>query len=98
MINDPLDVFIKDFSENDEVVFEWDGGMKKCLGIFDNSFIDAQLGETIMDTTIPRLTCKHEDVRSVPREAVVVIRGKTYSVVQVQPDGTGFAMVHLAYE
>lgn len=102
MIRDPLSVFTKDFAEDGDVVFEWtdNSGPRSiaCKGIFDNGFVDAQIGETALDTTIPRLTCIHSEVKDVPREATVEVRGKLYSVVQVQPDGTGFATVQLAHE
>jgi hypothetical protein len=103
MINDPLAVFMKDFSEDEELVFEWLNGDDEevslsCRGIFDNSFVDANIGETVLDTTAPRLTCVASDVVNVPREATVTVRGKTYSVTQIQPDGTGFAIVQLAHE
>lgn len=102
MIRDPLSVFVKDFSEDDEVVFEWEENdveqSKTCKGIFDDSFTDAQTGETILDTTQPRLTCIASDVADVPREALVTIRSKAYSVTQIQPDGTGFAIVQLTQE
>lgn len=102
MIKDPLSVFMKDFAEDDEIVFEWeteDGPQSKpCKGIFDDAFVDAQTGETILDTTAPRLTCIASDVAGVPREATVTVRGISYSVTQIQPDGTGFAVVTLAHE
>lgn len=99
MIRDPLDVFIADFAENEEIVFEWEDGTKTCKGIFDNGFVDAQIGETSLTTTQPRLTCKASDVVGVvPIEAEVEIRGKNYSVTDIQPDGTGFAVVTLAHE
>lgn len=102
MIRDPLDVFTRDFSEDDEIVFEFTSGDEPrsitCKAIFDNSFVDASLGETVLDTTSPRLTCIASDVASVPREATCVIRGKNYSVTQIQPDGTGMAIVQLAHE
>lgn len=102
MIRDPLSVFVNDFSEDDEIVFEWEednvAQSKSCKGIFDDSFTDAQTGETILDTTQPRLTCLASDVASVPREATVTIRGKDYSVTQIQPDGTGFSIIQLTQE
>lgn len=102
MIRDPLTVFLKDFAEDDALVFEWETETgecsKSCKGVFDNSFVDANIGETVMDTTAPRLTCLYEDVKGVPREAMVTVRGVAYSVVQTQPDGTGLAIVHLAHE
>ena len=103
MINDPLDVFMADFAENEPLVFEWENGdgdaeSITATGIFDNSFVDANIGETALDSTAPRLTCKYSEVATVPREATVTVRGKLYSVTQVQPDGTGFALVTLAHE
>jgi len=102
MIHDPLSVFIADFAEDDHLVFEWMNGdveaSVSCSGIFDNSFVDAAVGETALDTTAPRITCLHSDVLTVPREATVTVRGQVYSVVQIQPDGTGFALIQLAHE
>jgi hypothetical protein len=102
MIRDPLSVFMRDFSEDEEIVFVWhgDNGREEvvCKGIFDNSFTDTNIGETILDTTAPRLTCLASDVVNVPREAMVDVRGKAYSVTQIQPDGTGFSIVQLAHE
>lgn len=91
-----------DFAEDEDLVFVWESAEGEssitCKGIFDNSFVDSNIGETIMDTTQPRVTCQHSAVVTLPREAIVTIRGKPYSVVQVQPDGTGFAIIHLAHE
>lgn len=99
MIEDPLAVFLDDFSEDDEIVFEWDGGgMQTLKGIFDDAFTDAATGETILDTTRPRITTTEANAIIIPREAVTTIRGKVYSVVQVQPDGTGFATIELTQE
>ena len=104
MIRDPLDVFIKDFAEDEEIVFEWENGdgeevaSPPIKAIFDDSFVDTATGETVLDTTAPRLTAKAADVADIPREAMVTIRGKAYSVTQIQPDGTGFAIVQLAHE
>lgn len=102
MIRDPLSVFIRDFAEDEEIVFEFMSGDDEMTvtvrAIFDNSFVDANIGETVLDTTAPRLTCVASEVASVPREALCIVRGKTYSVTQIQPDGTGFAIVQLAHE
>ena len=98
MIRDPLALFIRDFAEDEEIVFEWEGGAKTLKGIFDDSFTDANTGETILDTTQPRLTCLWADAEVVPREAMATIKGRAYSVTQVQPDGTGMAIIQLAHE
>lgn len=98
MIRDPLDVFLGDFAKEEKLVFEWENGRKSLKGIFDNAFTDSVTGETVLDTTAPRITCKHSDAVRVPREAVVVVDGLRYSVTQIQPDGTGFAVIQLAHE
>ena len=102
MIRDPLSVFIKEFAEDEEVVFAFMTGDDETTvsvqAIFDNGFVDTNIGETVLDTTAPRLTCIASEVASVSREATCTVRGKTYSVTQIQPDGTGFSIVHLAHE
>ncbi len=103
MIRDPLNVFLKEFAEDEDIVFEWeDNGQqmtKSLRGIFDDSFVDANLGETVLDTTQPRVTCAAADAECVPREAMTTIKGKAYSVSKPpQPDGTGLAIIQLAHE
>ena len=93
---------MKDFSEDEEIVLEWEIAgnpfTKSVRAIFDNSFFDSSIGETVMDTTSPRVTVKAVDAAGIPREAFVTIRGQTYSVSQIQPDGTGFSTIMLAHE
>jgi hypothetical protein len=98
MIRDPLSIFLKDFAEDAPIVFAWEDQTKTLNGIFDDSFVDAETGETILDTTQPRLTVLGSDAVGIPREATTTIRGKTYSVTQVQPDGTGMAIIQLTQE
>ena len=72
------------------------------LGRFDEAFLDSDLGETKMDTNSPRLTCSHAEVRDVPRDCLVTVTTKAgprdFIVLQVQPDGTGFALVTLTHD
>lgn len=102
MIRDPLDIFMRDFSEDEEITFQWEDDdllfSKSVRAIFDNSFFDSSIGETVMDSTAPRVTVKEIDGKVIPRESTVTIRGHLYSVVQIQPDGTGFATIMLAHE
>jgi len=98
MIKDPLAVFIADFAEDEEIVFEWEDGSKTLKGIFDDSFVDAATGETVLDTTQPRITALWSEAQEIPREAIATIRGKAYSVTLVQPDGTGFAIIQMTQE
>lgn len=85
------------------VTFKAPGGDRMVLGYFDNSFVDANIGETVLDTTTPRFTCRAADVAflKVPSEfrgMEVRVSGVKFSLIQVQPEGTGLATVVLAHE
>lgn len=72
--------------------------VQRVTAYFDNAFQDINIGETIMDTTTPRLTCKYADVKDIPRGTPVTVGAANFSVVQIQPEGTGLAMITLAHE
>ncbi len=91
-----LDIFISHFGQ--DVVFENGGTLHEIRAIFDNAFYDASIGEIVLDTTQPRLTCKLEDIRGIKRGDYVNIEEKKFSVLQIQPDGTGMATALLAHE
>ena len=74
-----------------------DGGERRIRGIFDDPYLNAELGEYELDSTRPRLTCRWADVRDVTRGDVVEIDGTVYDVVtNAQPDGTGMGLLALA--
>lgn len=97
---DDLDAFVStdDFAIAATVRLQ-DGGTRIVRGIFDDPYLNAQLGEYEMDTSRPRLTCKEADVIGVLRGDLVDIEGKTYDVLtSAQPDGTGMAVLDLAIQ
>lgn len=97
MLRENLNIFIRRFGQ--DVVFEFeDGTERKIRAIFDNGFYDTSVGETVLDTTQPRLTCRTEDILGIPRESIVLVNDRRYSVIQFQPDGTGISTVALAHE
>lgn len=65
-------------------------------GIFDEAFIDAQKNDAHVETGMPRIECWAASVAQLKREDQLSIKGRTFDVLQVQPDGTGFAVVMLA--
>mgnify|MGYP002756191401 CR=1 FL=1 len=74
-----------------------DARMLIAQGIFDDPYLNAELGEYELDSTRPRLTCRWDDVRDVTRGDVVEIDGTAYDVVtNAQPDGTGMGLLALA--
>lgn len=66
-------------------------------GIFEDAYMNAQLGEYEQDTSDPRFLCKSSLVAAVVRKDVLVLDGKTYDVLEApHHDGTGMATIKLA--
>lgn len=89
--------------DSQRVTFKAPGGDRHVLGYFDNAFINADLGEAVLDTTAPRFTCRASEltflkVPSLYRGMDVLISGVKYSLIRVQPEGTGLVTVTLAHE
>ena len=75
------------------------GGTRTVSGIFDDPYLNAQLGEYEMDTSKPRLTCVEGTLAGVKRGDGVTINGKQYGVMTYpQPDGTGLEVLELTPE
>lgn len=93
-----LSVFLQtdEFAVTATVVLQ-DGTTRSVDGIFDDPFLNAQLGEYELDTARPRLTCRESDVAGVTRGDTATINGEIYDVMTgPQSDGTGMAMLDLA--
>lgn len=74
-----------------------DGVVLTLSGIYEDQYMDAQLGEYMMDTDRPRVWCKQSDVPGVQRGDICEVDAATYDVMgQPQGDGTGMAMLDLA--
>jgi len=72
-------------------------GTRYVRGIFDDPFFDAQLGEYVLETSRPRVTCETPHLEGVRRGDTVTIDGKNYDVMTgPQPDGTGMSVLELA--
>ncbi len=73
------------------------GTTRQIVGIFDEPFLDANLGEYRMDQVAPRFTCRADQVGGVTRGDVLVVQGRTLDIMQSpQADGTGMAAIRLA--
>lgn len=74
-----------------------DGVVLDFSGIYEDQYLDTQLGEYRMDTERPRVWCKQSDVPGVQRRDTCTVGGTTYDVMtEPQGDGTGMAMLDLA--
>lgn len=75
------------------------GATRAVRAIFDDPYLNAELGEYELDTNRPRLTCKEKDVLGVLRGDIVELDGKVYDVLSgPQADGTGMAMIEMALQ
>lgn len=86
-----------------KAVFITDKGNREVTCYFDNTYIDTNIGEAVMDTTAPRITCVMEDIRFLKKPSefrgmIVIVRDVRYSVIKVDEEGTGMATIALAHE
>lgn len=78
-------------------VHRQDGAILSVVGIYDDPYLNAELGEYDMDTSRPRFTCKEVDVPGVTRGDTITIGGVTMDILTApQSDGTGVALLDLA--
>jgi len=74
-----------------------DATSRTVTGIYDDPYLNAELGEYDMDTSRPRFTCKETDVQGVTRGDTISIDGTVMDIMtSPQPDGTGVALLDLA--
>ena len=73
-----------------------EGASRSVSGIFDEPFLDAQLGEYSFDGAQPRFTARAADLAGVKRRDEVTIEGVVY-LARSDPkrDGTGMAVLDL---
>jgi len=92
-------IFVEEFGQ--EVTFyilNSTGGYDPLIvnAIFDNAFFDASIGEIILESSTPRLTCVESGVASVKKGDYVTVDSINYDVFSKQPDGTGMVTIILA--
>jgi hypothetical protein len=74
-----------------------DDTTRDITGIFDDPYLNAQLGEYDADSNDPRFMCKEADTAGIDRGCTMTIGGKVYDVLRgPQADGTGMATIKLA--
>ena len=95
-----LDDFLSPADFATPVVVHLHGGTTRPVnGIYDEPYLNAELGEYDMDTIRPRFTCKMADVADVKRGDRLAINGKMLDILSApQADGTGMAVLDLAPE
>lgn len=73
-----------------------DGEVRQITGIFDDPYLNAELGEYEVDTSAPRFTCAETDAQGIGRKDIMTLGGKRYSVMAYpKSDGVGVAIIQL---
>ena len=95
---DNLDEFIDPDDFGQKVIFITQGGIQvPVVGIFDESYLSADLGEYEADSSSPRFTAKTSTVLGIARGDTVTIDGDVYDVMgYAQMDGNGFSVIPLS--
>ena len=97
-----LDVFLQTdavggFAITATIQFADGSDDKPVTGIFDEPYLNAQLGEYEVDDAQPRFTCKSSDVKGVARgDDLLLPDGRKFHVMTYpQQDGTGMSILKL---
>lgn len=73
------------------------GEVRTVTGIFDEPYMNAQLGEFDMDTSRPRFMAKEADLAGLARNDSARIGGKDFDIMtHPQATGDGLAVLELA--
>lgn len=67
----------------------------EIIGIFDNEYYEMGIGDTAYSTTQPKVTVRTSDISNVGQGDIVIVEGTTYTVSDIQPDGTGISILRL---
>lgn len=86
--NRHLDTMLERLGE--EAVYTPESGTPVTVrGIFDNAYVAIEGDSVQVAGTAPRFTCKSSDIPDIQTDDSISIYGKDYTVVEIQPDGTG---------
>lgn len=76
------------------VAATWNG-TTTVNGIFDNEYFEIGVGTPGAEGSQPSFFCRAADVAAAAQGDTLLINSVTYTVVSVQPDGTGFTRLVL---
>lgn len=89
--------FNGDFDE--VVLYTPSGGQGKPVrAVFDNEYQAAQfdVADAGIESSGPKVTCLEAEIPGVAHGDAVVVRGITWYVLEVRPDGTGLVTLMLS--
>jgi hypothetical protein len=78
------------------IIWVSEGVSREAVGIFDDPYLDSQLGEYRLDTSSPRFQSRASSLVGIERGNRITIEGAEYLALGVpKSDGTGMATVEL---
>jgi len=90
--SDELDLFLQSAEFATSVTLDPGGASEKAiLAIVDNGYADA----LDIEGTVPMLQAKTSDLSGYAGGDAVDIGTDSYTIISIQPDGTGFSSVYL---
>lgn len=67
----------------------------EVVGIFDNTYLNLDLGMGSVSTSEPQFMCRTEDVTCITQGDTLVIDSVSWKITDVQHDGTGMTVLKL---
>lgn len=64
-------------------------------GIYDSEHFEIDNGLSVISSAEPQLQVRTEDVTDVTQDSALTANGVSYTVADVQPDGTGMTILRL---
>lgn len=85
-----------DFTDTDALgtAATWKG-TTTVNGIFGNDFYAAESLGVGVDGSQPQFACAESDVSGVARGQALSVSGTSYTIIDIQPDGTGWVVLIL---
>ena len=96
---DDFNASLFDGSFDEEIIYTPSGGQARSVrAIFDNEYQAAQFAQADaeIEASGPKATCREADMAGVAHGDTLQVRGVTYSVAEVHPDGTGLVVLILS--
>lgn len=98
-LDDFLDLDDDDGFATPAVIHFQAGGTRTISVIYDDPYLNAQLGEYEADTSEPRISGKEVDMVGIAKYDRVTVAGETFDVLSSpEADGTGWALVRMGRE
>lgn len=90
-----LATFLADFGVS--ATYTHAGGAGATISVlFDNAYIQANLGGVEVESLGPAATCKSSDVSNAVHGDTLTISGTTYNIIGIHPDGSGITVLILS--